>query len=377
LALVSQLTSVRILSLNVGSTSLKWSVLDMPREARLTGGQEPLDSTAPVAERFELSDIVANAGEVDAVVHRVVHGGGRFSAPTFVDDGIVRALDGLRSIDPTHMPQALAGISAARVAFPKCPHIACFDTHFHSSLPVDAFTYAVPRRWTDDWGVRRYGFHGLSVAFAVRRTSELLGTSLKRLLVCHLGSGSSITALREGKSVDTTMGFTPLEGVPMATRSGSVDPGLLLYVMREHGLTTRELDIALEQQSGLLGLFGNGDLREILRKADLGDERAVLTYGVWLTGLKRGFGAMLAALEGADAVVFTGGIGENQPRIRAELLASFGWCGIYVDEHLNHDATEDGIISSRQSNATVLRIESREDLTMAREATALLGQPRT
>ena len=163
----------------------------------------------------------------------------------------------------------------------------------------------------------------------------------------------------------------------MATRSGSVDPGLLLYVMRERGLTTRELDVALEQQSGLLGLFGNGDLREILRKADLGDERAVLSYGVWLIGLKRGFGAMLAALEGADAVVFTGGIGEHQPRIRADLLASFGWCGIYVDQHLNHDATEDSIISSKRSSATVLRIETREDLTMAREATALLGLART
>ena len=349
----------------------------MPREALLAGGQGTLDLTAPVAERFELSAIVANAGEVDAVVHRVVHGGGRFSAPTYVDDAIVRALNELRSIDPTHMPQAVAGISAARLAFPKCPHIACFDTHFHSSLPVAAFTYAVPRRWSDDWGVRRYGFHGLSVDYAVRRTYELLGTSPKRLLVCHLGSGSSMTAVREGRSIDTTMGFTPLEGVPMATRSGSVDPGLLLYVMRERGLTTRELDVALEQQSGLLGLFGNGDLREILRKADLGDERAVLSYGVWLIGLKRGFGAMLAALEGADAVVFTGGIGEHQPRIRADLLASFGWCGIYVDQHLNHDATEDSIISSKRSSATVLRIETREDLTMAREATALLGLART
>jgi acetate kinase len=377
LALVFQLTSVRVLSLNVGSTSLKWSVLEMPREALLASGYQPLDSTTSNAERFELSAIVARAGEVDAVVHRVVHGGSRFSAPTYVDDGVVLALDALRSLDPTHMPQVLTGIAAARVAFPNCPHIACFDTNFHSSLPVAAFTYAVPRRWTEEWGVRRYGFHGLSVAFVIRRATELLGTLPKRLLVCHLGSGSSITAVREGHSLDTTMGFTSLEGVPMATRCGSIDPGLLLYVMREHGLTSRELDVALEQHSGLLGLFGNGDLREILRRVDLGDERAALSYGVWLTGLKRAFGAMLAMLEGADGIVFTGGIGENQPRIRAELLASFDWCGIYVDEHLNRDATEDSIISSRQSKAAVLRVVTREDLTMAREAMALLGQART
>jgi acetate kinase len=349
----------------------------MPREELLSAGHQPLDSTAPLTEQFELSAVVANAGEVDAVVHRVVHGGGRFSASTLIDDGVVRALDALRSLDPTHMPRALAGIAAARLAFKNCPHIACFDTHFHSSLPAAAFTYAVPRRWTDDWGVRRYGFHGLSVAFVVRRASELLGALPKRLLVCHLGSGSSITAVREGQSIDTTMGFTSLEGLPMATRSGSIDPGLLLYVMRERGLTNLQLDVALEQQSGLLGLFGNGDLREVLQKRDLGDERAALSYEVWLTGLKRGFGAMLATLEGADGVVFTGGIGENQPRIRAELLASFGWCGIQVDKHLNHDATQDGIISSRHSKASVLRIATREDLTMAREATALLSQTRT
>jgi acetate kinase len=377
LALVFHLTALRILCLNVGSSSLKWSVLDMPREAFIAGGQEPLDPTLPAAQALDLSAIVAKVGEVDAVAHRLVHGGSRFSAPSYIDDALVRALDALRPLDPTHMPFGLAGVASARAAFPHRPQVACFDTLFHATLPPTAFTYAVPRRWTDEWGVRRYGFHGLSVAFSVQRAAELLGGKPKHLLVCHLGSGSSITAVRDGQSIDTTMGFTSLEGLPMATRSGSVDPGLLLYVMREHGLTAQELDVALEERSGLLGLFGNRDLRKVLQRADLGDERAALTYGVWLTGLRRGFGAMLAALEGLDGIVFTGGIGEHQPRVRAELLASFGWCGVFLDERRNREACEDCIISSSHSKAAVLRITAREDLTMAREAASLLGASET
>jgi acetate kinase len=373
LALVSHLTSVRLLTLNVGSSSLKWSVLEMPSEVLLNGGNEPLEASRSVG----FSAVAAKVGAIDAVAHRVVHGGGRFSAPIVVDNSVVEALGNLTAIDPTHMPQTLTRIAAARAAFPTCPQVACFDTHFHASLPVAAFTYAIPRQWTDQWGIRRYGFHGLSVAFAVRRVSELLGALPRRLLVCHLGSGSSITAICEGRSIDTTMGFTPLEGVPMATRAGSVDPGLLMYVMREHGLTHQELDVALEQQSGLFGLSGIGDLREILRRADVGDERAALSYEVWLTGLRRSFGAMLAMLQGADAIVFTGGIGEHQPRIRADLLASFGWCGVYVDEHLNQNPSGDNVISSSESRTMVLRIEAREDLAMAREAAALLTRAPT
>jgi acetate kinase len=361
---------MRILCLNVGSSSLKWSLLEMAAETLLAGGEQPLDPTA--AKPVDLSAIASQAGAVDAVAHRLVHGGGRFLGATRVDDTATIALEGLRNLDPLHAPRALACIAAARRTWPSCPHVACFDTTFHATLPASAFTYALPWPWTDGWGLRRYGFHGLSVAFAVRRTAQLLGALPERLLVCHLGSGSSITAVRAGHSVDTTMGFTPLEGVPMATRSGSVDPGLLLYVMRQHGLTRQQVEDALEQQSGLRGLGGSADLREILRAADGGDEQAALAYAVWLAGVRRGFGAMLAALDGLDGVVFTGGIGEHQPRARTDILAPFRWCGIELDEAHNANPEGDAIVSSDHSKITVLRIVAREDLTMAREASQVV-----
>lgn len=356
---------MRILCLNVGSSSIKWSMLDMPAEWLVAGGDLP---TAPL----DLPAIADKAGPVEVVVHRLVHGGGRFLGPTLLDDGVRLAMEHLRAFDPVHTQRALACIDGARRLFPHCPHLACFDTAFHASLPSAAFTYALPRRWTDDWGLRRYGFHGLSVAYAVRRTATLLGALPERLLVCHLGSGSSITAVRGGHSIDTTMGFSPLEGLPMATRSGSIDPGLLLYVMRQHGVSPQDLELALEQQSGLLGLGESADLRDILREADRGNERAALSYAVWRTGGRRGLGAMLTALDGLDGIVFTGGIGEHQPRVRADLLAPIRWCGAVLDDERNANPTGDAIVSPEHSKIPVLRILAREDLTMARQALEVL-----
>lgn len=362
---------MRVLCLNMGSSSFKWSVLGMPQEDLLAQGEEPLEPAS--ASPVELSALRAKAGSVDAVAHRFVHGGGHFNGATVIDDGVLESLAAIQSLDPTHTPKALAGVAAARQAFPEVPQVACFDTAFHGSLAPSAYTYAIPARWTTEWRLRRYGFHGLSIAYAVRRASEILGQGAHDLLVCHLGSGSSITAVRNGCSVDTTMGFTPLEGLPMATRSGSVDPGLLLYVMREQGLSAAEVERALEQESGLRGLAGTGDLREVLRRADAGDEAAQLAYAIWVAGVRRGFGAMLAALDSLEGVVFTGGIGEHQPRARQDILAPFAWCGIALDQVSNRDARGDACLSSNSQRIAVLRIQAREDLTMAREAVAILA----
>ena len=361
---------MHILCLNVGSSSFKWSLLAMPGEDLRSKGEELFEPGAP--DPFGLAQVQERVGPISAVAHRFVHGGGRFEGAARIDDDTVKALQAIGALDPTHTPKALAGVAAARQFFPGVSQIACFDTTFHATLAPAAYAFAIPSRWSAEWGLRRYGFHGLSVAYAVRRTAELLGKLPENLLVCHLGSGSSITAVHHGRSVDTTMGFTPLDGVPMATRSGSVDPGLLMYVMREHGLSAAEVERALEQESGLLGLSGTGDLREVLRRVEAGEAGARLAYSVWLAGVRRGFGAMLAALEALDAVVFTGGIGEHAPRARRDILAPFQWCGLVLDEAANLAPAGDTLLSSTRAKIAVLRIEAREDLTMAREAVALL-----
>ncbi len=359
---------MRVLCLNTGSSSFKWSMLGMPGEDLLASGEEPL---APGSASPDLAVLRQTAGAPDAIAHRLVHGGGRFRGATRIDDGVLETLRALRSIDPTHTPRALAGIAAAQLAFPGVSQVACFDTTFHATLAAAAYTYAIPDGWSTDWGLRRFGFHGLSVAYAVRRAAEVLGRAPGNLLVCHLGSGSSITAVSGGRSVDTTMGFTPLEGLPMATRSGSVDPGLLLYVMREHGLGAAEIERVLENESGLWGLAGTGDLREVLRRSDAGESAAERAYAVWLTGVRRGFGAMLAALTSLEAVVFTGGIGEHSSRVRRDVLLPFGWCGVALEDSRNLAAAGDTVVSSSTSKIAVLALQAREDLTMAREAAAL------
>jgi acetate kinase len=232
----------------------------------------------------------------DAVGHRVVHGGARFVAPTLIDDAVIAAIEELRPLAPLHNEPALRAIRAAKTALPEVPHVAVFDTAFHSTIPEEAATYAIPRRWREEWRIRRYGFHGIAVQSVAERVVA------ERLVVCHLGGGCSVTAVLRGRSVDTTMGFSPLEGVPMATRSGSIDPGALLYVVREHGLTVEELDQALEHESGLAALGGLDD--------PLGF--AVYTYRIGVA-----VAHMAAALGGLDLLTFSGGVGENRKDVRA------------------------------------------------------------
>ncbi len=299
---------------------------------------------------------------VAAVAHRVVHGGADLREPTVIDDDVERRLGELTELAPLHNAPALRAIAEARRLLPNVAHVAVFDTAFHATIPDVAVTYALPRRLRDAFGIRRYGFQGLSVQWASEQVQ------VARLVVCHLGGGCSVTAVRDGRSIDTTMGFTPLEGVPMATRAGSVDPGALLHLLR-HGLTVEELEHALEHESGLLGLSGSSpDVRE-LEQSD--DEAALLALDIFCYRVAGSVAAMATALGGLDALVFTAGIGENSARVRGGICARLRPVGVELDETANDSARPDTEIGGPGA-VRVFVIRAREDLVAARATRALL-----
>jgi acetate kinase len=320
-------------------------------------------------------ELLDRTGPVDAVGHRVVHGGPGHDRPAVVDDELLDELAALSPLAPLHQPQALAGIRSVRELLPDLPAVACFDTAFHAGLPAAAATYALPAEWNRRWGLRRYGFHGLSHAYASRRAAELLERPVEdlRVVSCHLGAGASLCAVVGGRSVDTTMGFTPLDGLVMATRSGSVDPGLLLWLVRSGGLPVDELADALEHRSGLAGLSGtSGDLRDVLSAADAGDPGAVLAYDVFLHRLVGQVGAMTAAAGGLDLLVLTGGIGEGSARLREDLVARLGHLGLALDPAVNAEPPGDRDLSSPAASARTVVVAAREDLQVARETRSRL-----
>ena len=296
--------------------------------------------------------------DVEAVAHRVVHGGERFREPVVIDDEVEDELAALADLAPLHNHPALTAIESARRALPDVPHVAVFDTAFHATLPPEASTYALPRRFRDEYGIRRYGFHGLSVQWAAERVP------VPRLVVCHLGGGCSVTAVRDGRSVDTTMGFTPLEGVPMATRAGSVDPGALLHLLRTETLTVDALDRALEEQSGLLGLGGSEDPRRL---------EGTLALEVYTYRIAGAVAAMAVALGGLDALVFTAGVGEGSAYVRAEICARLAFLGVELDPAANEDAEPDADVATAASAVRVVVLRAREDLVAARAARELLA----
>jgi acetate kinase len=274
----------------------------------------------------------------------------------------------LTPLAPLHNAPALRAIDAARRALPGVPEVAVFDTAFHATLPPEASTYAVPRRWREEWNVRRYGFHGLSVQWSSERVP------VPRLVVCHLGGGCSVTAVRDGRSVDTTMGFSPLEGVVMATRAGSVDPGAVLYLLRERGLDVAELDRLLEHESGLKGLSERSDsVRELETAEAAGDERAALALAVYVHRLAGAVGAMAAALGGVDALVFTAGVGENSASVRARVCSRLAFLGVELDAERNAAARPDADVAAAGSAVRVHVVRAREELVIARAVRELLA----
>jgi acetate kinase len=336
-------------------------------------------------------------GPVDAVGHRIVHGGTQYSGPVVVTGDVRRRLETLIDLAPLHQPKSLAALDAVGAELPGVPAVACFDTAFHASIPAAAATFALPQEWRSRWTLRRYGFHGLSHSYASRRAAELVSpggeggdrTSAEagdplppiRVITCHLGAGASLAAVRGDRSVDTTMGFTPLDGLVMATRSGSVDPGLVLWLEEHAGMPPAELAETLENRSGLLGLAGTADMRELLTRAASGDERAVLARDVYLHRLRGAIAAMAAAMDGLDALVFTGGVGENSAEIRARAGEGLGFLGISIDDARNAGGQADDYeITADGAPVRALVVAAREDLEIAAQVRTVLsrqGQPGT
>jgi acetate kinase len=353
---------VRVLVANAGSSSLKLSLLDAD-DAQLWAREldAPSAAIAAGAVANALDDLPARP---EIVAHRIVHGGERFRAAVRLDPDVLAALRELAALAPLHQPKSLAAAEAVSLALPGVPSVGCFDTAFHASLPAEAATYPLPAGWRERHGVRRYGFHGLSHSYAARRAAALTpGT--RRVITCHLGAGASLCAVLDGRSVDTTMGFTPLEGLAMATRAGSVDPGLLLWLQQHEGLSVTEMADALEHHSGLLGLAGTSDMREVLARDDA---PARLALGVYIHRLRAGIGAMAARLDGVDALVFTGGVGERSAAVRELACAGLSHLGVALDTSRNAAADDDRDVRARRSGVAVLIVRAREDLEMARQA---------
>ncbi|GAA4225160.1 acetate kinase [Actinomadura meridiana] len=356
---------MRVLTVNPGSSSLKVSLLDH-------GDTVLAEDAAP---GHEIADIVAGMPPPGAIGVRFVHGGTDYTEPTRIDAKVTERLHDLADLAPLHQPASLHALSEITAALPGVPAVACFDTAFHATLPDAAATYALPAEWRERFGLRRYGFHGLSFSYAVRRTAELLGAVPTRMVVCHLGSGASLCAVADGRSVDTTMGFTPLEGLVMASRAGSIDPGIPLWLIK-HGLSPKDVNTALEQDSGLRGLTGTGDMRRIRELAEQRDVDALAALDVYHHRLRACAAAMTASLGGLDALVFTGGVGEHDPSVRMRLAEDLAHLGVSIDPDQNGTAQGDTDLTSSGTRVRTLVVAAREDLEIAAGVRRALSGPR-
>ncbi|MDY0165524.1 MAG: acetate kinase [Thermoguttaceae bacterium] len=392
-----------ILVVNAGSSSVKFALFQfdtLEPEARglldLAAGQGraaltlspaegddvrreldvPNYHAAVVAALRVLDEVGLTSGErpVRVVGHRLIHGGETIRRPVRIDSEVKRLIRQYTHLAPLHIPAGLEAIAATEEAFPDTPQVGLFDTAFFARIPPAAYLYPVPYEWYEQWGIRRYGFHGTSHAYCTERSAEMLGRPAEelRLIICHLGQGSSAAAVDRGVAVTNTMGFTPLEGFMMGTRSGTVDPGILLYVMREKGVSVGQLDEALHKRSGLLGISGlSADFREVETAAAAGHPRARLALDMYAYRVKTMIGALAAVLGGLDALVFTGGIGENSHWLRGEVCTGLGCLGVMLAPSRNTQCRPDADLATPDSPARVLAIHTREDYIIAREAKRL------
>jgi len=344
-----------VLVVNAGSTSLKLELVSANDKSET------------------LSFLDEAKGRAAAIGHRVVHGGERFREPVVLDPDVIADIEAMSEVAPLHNRPALAAIAQARRLFGAEPQVAVFDTAFHATIPAEAATYAIPRAWREQFGIRRFGFHGLSVSWAAERAPALVGKPIRHLVVCHLGGGCSITAVGDGRSVDTSMGFSPLEGVPMTTRSGSIDPGALFYLLAPSRLDREALESGLENDSGLKGLSEtSGDVRELEQAEDAGSEQAALALSVYVHRIAATVAAMATSLGGLDAIVFTAGVGENSARVRARICERLSFLGVEIDEKMNAGVEPDADIASAGSAVRVLVIRAREELMVARAVRQVL-----
>ena len=370
----------RVLVINSGSSSLKYEVLDAETAVSVTSGLierigvpgSPVpDHGVAIAGVLDALD----ADSIDAVGHRIVHGGSVFTQAAPIDDAVEAEIERLAVLAPLHNPPGLLGIRAARAALPHVPQVAVFDTAFHATLPPEAYTYAIDAAVSAEFGVRRYGFHGTSYRYVSRRAAETLGRPLEnlRMIVLHLGNGASAAAIDGGRSVSTSMGMTPLEGLVMGTRSGDLDPAVLLHLQRVGGYDAASLDDLLNRSSGLKGLGGHSDMRDLIDAAEQGDAGAALALEVYIRRLQKYIGAYAAELGGLDALVFTAGVGENSALVRARAVEPLGFLGISVDQALNGGSSSNSrVISPSDSPVSVLVVPTNEELQIALETVAVL-----
>jgi len=378
-----------VLVINAGSSSLKYQLI-VPESAEVQAGGiverigesgsdvgDHADALAAMREQLRAEGVDLSQTLLRAVGHRVVHGGPDFSQPVVIDDKVLDRIESLNPLAPLHNPAAVVGIKAAREQF-EVPHVAVFDTAFFSTLPPAASTYAVPSDLARRHSIRRYGFHGTSHEYVSKAAAELVGRPLGELrqVVLHLGNGCSASAIRGGKAVDTSMGLTPLEGLVMGTRSGDVDPGLHAYLNREAGLSLDEIDGMLNKKSGVLGLSGVNDFRELVERMDGGDESARRAFDVFIHRLKHYVGAYLAVLGGLDVLTFTAGIGQNCPPVRAAVVDGLEGLGLAVDSGRNGSGSKEArVISPDGSPVTVAVVPTNEELAIARQTADLVTQP--
>ncbi|MGV8884536.1 MAG: acetate kinase [Microbacteriaceae bacterium] len=370
----------QVFVVNSGSSSIKYQLLEVESgESLLSGTVERIGEIGhPANHTVVLKEVLASLDDpqsIAAVGHRVVHGGSQFAQATIITAEVEEAIDELSSLAPLHNPANLLGIRAARAALPDVPHVAIFDTAFHQTLSPEAYTYALPVEIIEKYGVRRYGFHGTSHKYVSERAAVFLDRPLESLktIVLHLGNGASVTAVDGGKSIDTSMGLTPLQGLVMGTRSGDIDPAVITHLHRAAGLSVDEIDTMLNRESGLLGLTGTGDMRDVQQKAAAGDDAALAALAVWRHRIRHYIGAYAAQLGGIDVVVFTAGVGENNALLRRRALSGLEFLGIQIDNDRNElGSRAERRISPEGAPVEVLVIPTNEELEIARQAVAAL-----
>ncbi|ACJ32864.1 acetate kinase [Anoxybacillus flavithermus] len=391
----------KVIAINAGSSSLKFQLFNMPSEEVLTKGVverigfedaifnitvngEKIKEVTPIPDHavavkmlldklIELG-IIQSFDEIEGIGHRVVHGGEKFSDSVLITDETLKEIEDLSDLAPLHNPANVVGIKAFREVLPNVPAVAVFDTAFHQTMPEQSFLYSLPYEYYEKFGIRKYGFHGTSHKYVTQRAAELLGRPIEqlRLISCHLGNGASIAAVEGGKSIDTSMGFTPLAGVAMGTRSGNIDPALIPYIMQKTGKTAEEVIDILNKKSGMLGLTGfSSDLRDIEEAAAKGDQRAELALEVFAGRIHKYIGSYAARMCGVDAIIFTAGIGENSDIVRAKVLRGLEFMGVYWDPALNKVRGKEAFISYPHSPVKVLVIPTNEEVMIARDVMRL------
>lgn len=391
---------MKVLVINCGSSSIKYQLFDMETEETLAKGlvEKIGEEVSLLSQQTKkgrtgmevkvsnhrqglrliidsLLDksqgVIRNISEISATGHRAVHGGDAFIESTLIDDMVIQTIKKFQTLAPLHNPPNLAGIEAAKNLLPDVPHVAVFDTAFHQTMPRKAFIYPLPHEFYEKHGIRRYGFHGTSHRYVAQKAAQILGRNLRdlKIITCHLGNGCSMTAVDRGKSVDTSMGFTPLEGLPMGTRCGDIDPSIIFFIAEKEGLSLEEINEALNRKSGLLGVSGvSNDVREIIKEAEKGNSRARLALDIFAYRVKKYIGAYAAVLGGVDALVFTAGIGENAADIRSEICKDLRFLGVKLDEDKNEDPLKwQGMVSTEDSQVKVLVVPTREEWIIARD----------